>query len=113
MSPWVTADFVYSLDSCAGQSGWFRYNRSSKGDHAMRKRRTFKPEFRARDENVGLVAQSVSVHCLAGRAAIVEENLAIAPGLVLVGDDVVLEITDLFSLLECSFPPCPVAEPEH
>lgn len=55
-----------------------------------------------RDEHVGLVAGAVIVHRRAGRTAVAEENLAIAPGLILVGDDVILQVAHLLPFLEGS-----------
>lgn len=54
----------------------------------------------ARDEDVGFVPQSVLVHRHTGRAAVVEENLSVAPCLVLVSDDMVLQVSNSFSLPE-------------
>ena len=59
---------------------------------------------------MGFVPQAVSVYRVAGGAAIVEENLTIAPGLVLIGNDVVLQIADLFSFPERGLLSCLIVD---
>jgi hypothetical protein len=57
-------------------------------------------DFTSRDENIRLVAEAVPVYRHARRAAVVEEDIYVAPGLVVVGDDVVLQVADSFFLLK-------------
>ena len=59
-----------------------------------------------RDDDVGLVAELVLIHRCTGSAAVVEEELSVAPGLILVSDDVVLQVTNLFPFPEGG---CPAA----
>jgi hypothetical protein len=54
----------------------------------------------ARDQDASLVTGSVSVHRRAGRAAVVDEDFSISPGLVLLSDDVILQVAHLLSFLE-------------
>jgi len=69
--------------------------------------------FTPRDEDVSFVTGSVLVHRRAGGAAVVEEDFAISPGLVLVGDDVVLQVAHLFSFLESGSLSSPVLQFER
>jgi len=60
--------------------------------------------FPQRDQDDCLVTQRVTIHKKAGRAPIILQDVVIAPGLILIGDGIVLQVADPLSLLETRLP---------
>lgn len=63
-----------------------------------------------RDDDVGLVARPVPIHWRAGRAAVIDQDLSIPPGLILVGDDVVLQVANFLVFLKGSSLSSPILQ---
>ena len=65
------------------------------------------------DEHLPLEAIAVAIHGDARALLVVGEELPVAPGLVLVSDDVALEKTHLLSPIQHRHPPPPVFQLQH
>lgn len=61
--------------------------------------------FVQRDEDVPAVALLITVYHLAGGALVIGKNLAVTPGVILEGVDVILQKLDPLPLLEAGFAP--------